>query len=74
VKRALLSVALLLLAYGLLREVAWRNDFMAAIGQARPVAILEVCFFAVRLVLLVAAPSYLAAWGAVAVWDRLTKS
>lgn len=74
-KKLLLASAVVLLAYLLLGEVAWRNDFMAALGEGRPLtALAEVCFFGLRVVLLVAGPSLLAALVALWLWRRLTNS
>lgn len=54
------------LVYLLLREVAWRADFMAALAgvhHGRPMlALAEVLFFGLRVVLLVAGPSFAAAY------------
>ena len=77
-KRALLICAGFTLAYFLLQEVAFRSDFMAALAgvrRGRPLlALAEVGFFAVRVVLVVAGPSLLAVLGARAAVRRLTRS
>jgi hypothetical protein len=56
----------LALVYLVLREVAWRADFMAALAgvhHGRPLlALVEVLFFGLRVVLLVAGPSFIAAY------------
>ncbi len=59
-------VATGVLIYLVLGEVAWRADFMAALAgvhHGRPLlALVEVLFFGLRVVLLVAGPSFAAAY------------
>jgi hypothetical protein len=74
VKKGLAVLALVAAAYLILGEVAWRSDFFAALDEAqhgRPLlALVEGCFFLLRLLLLLLGPPLLAA-GLV---FRLTKS
>ena len=62
------------LVYLLLREVAWRADFMAALAgvhHGRPLlALIEVLFFGLRVVLVVAGPSFAVAYLVHRVWLR----
>jgi hypothetical protein len=78
VRRTSAIAAALVLVYLLLGEVAWRSDFMAALGgarQGRPLlALVEVVFFGLRVVLLVAGPPLAALALSRAAWSRLTKS
>ncbi len=73
-KRALVTAALVLLLFLVLRELAWRSDFMDALGRARrghPLpALVDGCFFLVRGLLVVLGPPLSAA----ALAHRLTKS
>ena len=77
-KRALIVAGALVLVYLLLGEVAWRNDFLAALAGARRgrplTALAEVVFFGLRVLLLVAGPPLAACLIARAAWARLTKS
>jgi hypothetical protein len=77
-RRALIAAGSLALVYLLLREVAWRSDFMAALAgvqRGRPLqALAEVLFFGLRVVLVVAGPSLLAVLAARWLHRRLTQS
>jgi hypothetical protein len=69
-------VVIFAFVYLLLREVAWRADFMSALAgvhHGRPLlALVEVLFFGLRVVLLVAGPSFAAAFLVHRLWLRRT--
>ncbi len=73
-KRWLFAAVVLTLSYLLLAEVAWNADFMAALAgvrRGRPLLALgEVVFFGLRVLLVVGGPPLVMAW----IVSRLTKS
>jgi hypothetical protein len=77
-RRRLLAAGALVLLYLLLREAAWRGDFMAALnglGHGRPLGFVAgVGYLAARLSLLLLGPPLLAGAGLLFAWRRLTKS
>jgi hypothetical protein len=77
-KKGAVAAGACLLIYLLFREVAWRTDFMAALAgvqRGRPLlALVEVLFFGLRVILVVVGPSLLAVLAGRAVLQRLTRS
>jgi hypothetical protein len=69
-KRALIVAAVFVAVYAVLRELALREDFIAALGLRPLRALASGAFFALRAALLLLGPPLVAA-GA---WLRLTKS